>query len=78
MPFDDLDLVNKGVRVICTDRPGHGLSDFQPDRKLIDWPNDIRQLTEYLSIETFYTIGYSHGGPYVLACCSHLPGMVIE
>ena len=76
-PFDELELVNNGVRVICTDRPGHGLSDFQPKRKLLDWPEDVRQLAEHLSIEKFYLIGYSHGVPYVLACCHNLPGHVI-
>jgi pimeloyl-ACP methyl ester carboxylesterase len=77
MPFDEQELVDKGVRVICTDRPGHGLSDFQPNRKLLDWPEDLRQLAEYLAIDKFYVIGYSHGGPYVLACCLHLQEKVI-
>jgi pimeloyl-ACP methyl ester carboxylesterase len=78
MPFDEQELVDNGVRVICTDRPGHGLSDFQLNRKLLDWPEDIRQLVDYLSIEKFYTIGYSHGGPYVLACCLQLSEKVIS
>lgn len=77
LPFNEQDLVNLGVKVICTDRPGHGLSDFQPNRKLLDWPNDIRQLADYLSIGKFYTIGYSHGGPYVLACCHQLANKII-
>ena len=77
MPFNEQELVDKGVRVICTDRPGHGLSDFQPDRKILDWPEDIRQLSDYLSIDKLYAIGYSHGGPYVLACCLQLPDKVI-
>jgi pimeloyl-ACP methyl ester carboxylesterase len=77
MPFDEQELVDKVVKVICTDRPGHGLSDFQPNRKLLDWPEDIRQLVENLSIEKFYAIGYSHGGPYVLACCLRLPEKVV-
>ena len=78
MPFDGQELLEKGVRVICTDRPGHGLSDFQPDRKLLDWPEDIKQLAEYLSLDKFYAIGYSHGGPYVLACCLQLSEKVIS
>ena len=77
LPFDEQDLIDQSVRVICTDRPGHGLSDFQPNRKLLDWPEDIRQLSEYLSIDKFYTVGYSHGGPYVFACCLKLTEKVI-
>ncbi|MBC7778510.1 MAG: alpha/beta fold hydrolase, partial [Proteobacteria bacterium] len=30
-----------GVRVIAFDRPGYGGSDFQPRRRLLDWPNDV-------------------------------------
>ena len=30
-----------GVRIISTDRPGIGLSDFKKNRKLLDWPDDI-------------------------------------
>ena len=77
MPFDEQELVEKGVKVICIDRPGHGLSDFQPNRKLLDWPEDVKQLAEYLSIDKLYAIGYSHGVPYVFACCLNLPETVI-
>lgn len=77
MHFDEIELVKKGVKIICTDRPGHGLSDYQPNRTLLDWPVDVAQLAEQLSIDKFYTIGYSHGGPYALVCCHHLPDIVI-
>ena len=30
-----------GVHAITVDRPGIGLSDFKPNRKLLDWPDDI-------------------------------------
>src|SRR5437762_13920398 len=29
------------VRLIVPDRPGIGLSEFQPDRKISDWPDDV-------------------------------------
>ena len=32
---------DRGIRVISVERPGLGLSDFQPDRTLLDWPDDI-------------------------------------
>src|SRR5213592_4760251 len=30
-----------GARLILPDRPGYGLSDFQPDQRLLDWPRDV-------------------------------------
>jgi pimeloyl-ACP methyl ester carboxylesterase len=30
-----------GVRLIAPDRPGMGLSDYQPNRRLLDWPKDV-------------------------------------
>jgi pimeloyl-ACP methyl ester carboxylesterase len=66
-----------GTRLICADRPGHGLSDFQPDRKLLDWPNDVAQLANHLGISKFYVLGWSAGGPHALACAYHLPDRVL-
>lgn len=31
----------RGIRLLSIDRPGIGLSDFQPNRMLLDWPDDI-------------------------------------
>lgn len=66
-----------GVRLITTDRPGHGLSDFQQDRKLLDWPNDVLQLANHLGISKFYVFGWSAGGPHALACAYKLPKHVL-
>lgn len=57
-----------GLRLIAVDRPGLGLSDFQPNRKIIDWPNDIRELADLLEIQNFSILGFSTGAPYALAC----------
>ncbi len=57
-----------GIRLIAPDRPGYGLSDLQPRRRLIDWPNDVQQLADALSLERFAVIGVSGGGPYAAAC----------
>jgi pimeloyl-ACP methyl ester carboxylesterase len=40
-PANQSILTDLGIRFIATDRPGHGLSDPQPDRQLLDWPDDI-------------------------------------
>ncbi|MCJ7615425.1 MAG: alpha/beta hydrolase [Desulfobacterales bacterium] len=76
-PVDESILTDLGIRFISTDRPGHGLSDLQPDRKLLDWPDDIAQLADHLGIDTFYVLGWSAGGPYALACAYKLKDRII-
>ncbi len=65
--------VLSAVRLVTIDRPGHGLSDFQPDRRLQDWPADIAALADHLGIERFAVSGWSFGGPYALACAARIP-----
>ena len=76
-PSSERMLVQLGIRFLSVDRPGHGLSDFQPDRRLLDWPQDIRQLADHLGIHRFYIEGCSAGGPHALVCAHHLPKRVI-
>jgi pimeloyl-ACP methyl ester carboxylesterase len=76
-PASEEMLVDLDIRFISVDRPGHGLSDFQPGRRLLDWPEDIRQLSAHLGIDRFYVEGYSAGGPHALACAHQLPEQVI-
>lgn len=77
-PASDKFLKQLDIRFISVDRPGHGLSDFQQDRRLIDWPNDIVQLADHLGICEFFLTGHSAGGPHVLACAHQLPERVIS
>lgn len=56
------------ARVIAIDRPGMGLSDFRPDRQILDWPDDVVQLADILGIGSFAVLGYSAGGAYAAAC----------
>lgn len=61
------------IRLIVPDRPGYGLSDFQPGRKLLDWPSDLEQLADHLGLNRFSVLGHSGGGPYVSACAYQIP-----
>ena len=61
------------VRVITIDRPGYGLSDFQPGRRLLDWPDDVVQLADALAIDKFAILGVSGGGPHAAACAFRIP-----
>ena len=75
-PSDPAILANLGVRLISTDRPGHGLSEPQKGRKLLDWPGDICQVADQLGVGRFSVMGWSAGGPYALACAYKLPERV--
>ncbi|HAX71534.1 MAG TPA: alpha/beta hydrolase [Anaerolineales bacterium] len=66
-------LQSLGVRLIAVDRPGMGLSDFQPNRRTLDFPRDILALADHLNIDRFAILAYSLGGPYGLACALGIP-----
>lgn len=71
--FDDAGK-KAGVKFYCPDRPGMGLSDYQPNRRLTDWPADIAGIADSLGIGKFSVIGLSGGGPYALAAARLIPG----
>lgn len=74
----DLTILSKlGIRYISTDRPGHGNSSFQVDRELLDWPNDVAAIADYLGIQKFYVLGWSAGGSHALACAYKMSERVI-
>ncbi|MFW9854701.1 MAG: alpha/beta fold hydrolase [Candidatus Thorarchaeota archaeon] len=62
-----------GIRLICPERPGMGISDFLKGRTILDWPNDVLNLASALSIDKFAVIGGSGGAPYALACAFKIP-----
>jgi pimeloyl-ACP methyl ester carboxylesterase len=61
------------ARVIAVDRPGCGISDQQPNRTMLDWPNDVAELADNLGFEQFAVLGHSFGGPFVVACAYKIP-----
>lgn len=62
-----------GVRWIAPDRPGIGLSTFQPNRRVTDYPDDLSCLIEQLSLRQYRILGTSGGTGYTLACAQQLP-----
>lgn len=64
------------VRLILVDRPGYGLSSFQPGRRLVDWPDDVAQLADHLGLESFSVFGVSGGGPHAAVCAARLSDRV--
>jgi pimeloyl-ACP methyl ester carboxylesterase len=67
-----------GLRVAALDRPGYGLSDFQPGRTILDWPADVAEAADLLGLGRFSVAGASGGGPYALACAWRMPRRVIR
>ena len=61
------------VRVIGVDRPGIGLSTFQPGRTFLDWPADVSAIADRLELERFGVVGNSGGSAYVAACAVRIP-----
>ncbi|MFX1335450.1 MAG: alpha/beta fold hydrolase [Promethearchaeota archaeon] len=68
--FDKLGKEKK-IRIIGVDRPGFGLSEFQA-RELLDWPNTLLELVDFLEIDNFSVMGISGGGPHAIACAYSL------
>ena len=76
-PASENILIQLDIHFISVDRPGHGLSDSQPERRLIDWPQDIMQLADHLGLEKFYVTGHSAGGPHALACTHEIAERIV-
>lgn len=75
--FDDV-AKKYGLRLICPDRPGIGLSEFQPGRTLADWKETITELAAHVGADNWHVIGWSGGGPYVLACALLMPKRLLS
>ena len=65
-----------GIRIISADRPGIRDSSFQPNRKLIDWPDVVEQLADHLGLDQFRVFSISGGAPYAYATAAKLPERV--
>ena len=65
-------VAERGIRLYVLERPGYGLSDPNPARRVVDWGDDVRQVADALGVEQFSVYGYSGGGPHALACAARL------
>ena len=66
-----------GICLIGVDRPGLGLSTYKAGRRVLDWPDDVVELADYLHIDRFSVVGFSGGSPYALACAYKIPGRLV-
>jgi pimeloyl-ACP methyl ester carboxylesterase len=65
-----------GVRIISPDRPGIRDSEFQANRRLIDWPPLLNELADRLAIDRFKILAISGGAPYAYASAWMTPERV--
>lgn len=66
MHYDVSFAVENHLRIIAIDRPGHGLSDFNPEGTILTFSSDAIQLTDQLGIDRFSVAGMSAGSPFAL------------
>lgn len=72
LTFDEDAVRRAGVRLVALDRPGYGLSTYQPARRLTDWPQDVAELADHLGVDRFSVMGISGGGPHAAVCAAML------
>lgn len=60
-------LYRLGIRLICYDRPGYGLSGPDRGRTVADAALDVLAIADELGLESFSVVGRSGGGPHALA-----------
>lgn len=65
-----------GVRLVAVERPGLGLSEYQPGRRILGWPADVACFVDALGYSgtAFGVVAMSGGAPYGLACVKCIPG----
>ena len=62
----------RNLRSVCYSRPGYGISDPQPGRRVADAASDVADVLNRLGATSFVTAGWSGGGPHALATAALL------
>jgi pimeloyl-ACP methyl ester carboxylesterase len=65
-----------GLRWISPDKPGYGGSDYQRNRSLSSWGNDVATLAGHLGLDRYALAGESGGAPFTLAAARQLADRV--
>ena len=75
-PLDDELLVPAraaGLRIVELVRPGYGGSTRRAGRSIADVVPLVQELTDHLGHDRFVSLGWSGGGPHVLATAARMP-----
>ncbi|HEV7961520.1 MAG TPA: alpha/beta hydrolase [Actinoplanes sp.] len=62
-----------GLRTVMHSRPGYAGSSARPGRSVASVAGDVAAVLDELGADRFVTVGWSGGGPHVLACAALLP-----
>ena len=66
MHYDHSFAIENDLRIITIDRPGHGISDFNPKGSILEFARDAKELMIYLKIDKLSVAGMSAGSPFAL------------
>jgi pimeloyl-ACP methyl ester carboxylesterase len=69
-------LEQAGLRLIAVDRPGMGLSSFNPMGDFLSFAADAGELMQQLGILNCQVLCWSGGGPYALATAYRYPARI--
>lgn len=78
MHYDMSFAIENNLRIITIDRPGHGISDFNPEGTILNFAKDVKQLTKYLNINRFSVVGMSAGSPFALGLTYLFPNNIYK
>lgn len=73
MHYDVSFAFDNDLRIVTIDRPGHGISDFNPEGSILNFAKDVKQLTEHLKIDRFSVVGMSAGSPFAMGLAYLFP-----
>jgi pimeloyl-ACP methyl ester carboxylesterase len=64
------------IELIAVDRPGYGLSTYNPRKTLQDFNNDLNYLINHLGLAQFNVLGWSGGSVFAIAYMTSFPQKV--
>ncbi len=63
----------RGLRTVSWSRPGYSTSSRRIGRRVADIAGDAEAVLDHLGLESVVAVGWSGGGPHVLACAALAP-----
>lgn len=69
-------LYKANLYLIAVDRPGMGLSTFNPRGDFLSFASDVQQLLKHLQVSRCPVLTWSGGGPYALAMAHQHPQLI--
>lgn len=71
-------LPKHNLKLLAIDRPGMGLSTYNPNGDFTSFSQDVNELITHLKINSCKVLCWSGGGPYALSIAYHYPEIIKE